>query len=428
MLSMLRNCRESLYYSGAGLCCRALGEEIAGKNMLAAAAQPVAFTGRSTAGLAFPPEFDLLLACCASCVEEHPDRVPEALSPRLDWERVLQLADQHGVVPHVYLRLSAAQGLLPAQMLNRLRQRYEANARQALWLTRELLRILEHLHSRGIAALPYKGPVLAEFLYGNVLQRQFGDLDIIVRASDVVCAKAAVRALGYEPSLTLTAKQEQAYLQSGYEYAFDSSHGRNLLEIQWQILPRFYAVNFDMDGLLQRAQSLTVSGHPLQTLGMEDLVLVLSAHAAKHAWIQLSWLCDLVRLAEGKPVRWEVVQQQAERLGIERIVKASFLLAHKLLGAEIPAALQAPGNQAESLTAQVLPILGGREEINPESIPYFKLMLSSRERRRDRLRFLWRLAVTPGIGEWSAIRLPSPLFPLYRGVRTVRLATRLFAG
>jgi putative nucleotidyltransferase-like protein len=400
--------------------------------MSSAAAQPVAFYGSSTTGApgcAHSPEFDLLLACCSdSLKQEQTDRVPEALSRQLDWDRVLKLAEHHGVIPHVYVRLSSTPGLVPVPALDRLRQPYEANARQGLWLTRELLRILEHLKARGIAALPYKGPALAEFLYGNILQRQFGDLDILVHTPDVAPAKAAVRELGYEHSLALTPKQEQSYLQSGYEYTFDSPHGRNLLEIQWQVLPRFYAVDFDMDGLFERAQSLTLSGHTLQTLGMEDLVLVLCAHAAKHAWIQLSWLCDLARLVQAKPVRWEVVQKQAECLGIERIVKASFLLAHKLLGVEIPAALQAQGNQAEFVAARVLPILCGGEEINPESIPYFKLMLESREHRSDRLRFLWRLAVTPGIGEWTAVRLPPPLFPLYRGVRAFRLAARLFAG
>jgi len=157
-------------------------------------------------------------------------------------------------------------------------------------------------------------------------------------------------------------------------------------------------------------------------------VLVLCAHAAKHAWIQLSWLCDLARLVQSKPVQWEVVQQQAESLGIERVVNASFLLAQQLLGVDTPALLQTRTNQVESLTARILPVLCGGKEISPESIPYFKMMMESRERRSDRLRFLWRLAVTPGIGEWSAVRLPSPLFPLYRGVRAVRLAARLFAS
>ena len=396
--------------------------------MSPAAPQPAAFTGSRTPGHTFSPEFDLLLACCSdSRYGPHTDRLLELLSQPIDWDRILQLAEHHGVVPHVYVRLSDAQDSVPAPALDRLRQRYEANARQALWLTRELFRILEHLGARGISALPYKGPVLAGLLYGDVVQRQFGDLDLFIHAADVPRAKAAVLELGYQHGLGLTARQKRAYLQSGYEYTFDSSYGRNLLEMQWQVLPRFYAVDFDINGLFQRAQALAVSGRTLQTLGREDLVLVLCVHAAKHAWIQLSWLCDLARLAESQPIRWENLQREAKRLGIERVVSVSFQLAHRLLGAEIPPPLQAEADQTKSLANQILPILSGGTEINPESIPYFKLMMDARERGRDRFRFLWRLAVTPGIGEWSAVRLPAALFPLYRGVRAVRLAGRLFS-
>ena len=60
-----------------------------------------------------------------------------------------------------------------------------------------------------------------------------------------------------------------------------------------------------------------------------------------------------------------------------------------------------------------------------ESVAYFRLMLRLRERRSDRVRFLQRLAFTPGPNEWQAIRLPAPLFPLYRLVRLSRLAARM---
>jgi hypothetical protein len=52
-------------------------------------------------------------------------------------------------------------------------------------------------------------------------------------------------------------------------------------------------------------------------------------------------------------------------------------------------------------------------------------MMRLRERKADRLKFLQRLALTPGPNEWSAVRLPAPLFPLYRVVRLSRLAARL---
>ena len=52
-------------------------------------------------------------------------------------------------------------------------------------------------------------------------------------------------------------------------------------------------------------------------------------------------------------------------------------------------------------------------------------MLCLRERSGDRWRFGSRLLFTPGLGEWSLVKLPEPLFPLYRGVRLLRVSGRL---
>src|SRR5256712_14211076 len=69
-------------------------------------------------------------------------------------------------------------------------------------------------------------------------------------------------------------------------------------------------------------------------------------------------------------------------------------------------------------------LLSQEENLDPESVSYFRLMMDARERWQDRARFLGRLAVTPTVGEWSAIGLPEPLLPLYRAVRFFRLARR----
>jgi hypothetical protein len=60
-----------------------------------------------------------------------------------------------------------------------------------------------------------------------------------------------------------------------------------------------------------------------------------------------------------------------------------------------------------------------------ESVAYFRLIGKLRERWRDRARFSARLLLTPGPGEWAAVRLPQPLFPLYRLVRLARVASKI---
>ena len=375
----------------------------------------------------FSRELDLILACCGDdSGGRFSARIQEILRHGVAWERLVQLAHHHGLVPLVFRRLSGEMDTTPSSGLEALRQQDIANAHRTLWLTLELLNIHRHLQARGLEVLPYKGPVLAETLYGNVALRQFSDLDLLIRSDDLPTIKEALADLGYEPGLRLAQAAERDYLKSGYEYTFDGARGRNLLEIKWQILPRFYAIGFDVNDFFERAVVVTIEGQKLRTLCDQDLMLVLCVHAAKHAWKQISWLCDIVQLARSRALDWLALNARAESLGITRIVAVTFLLAHKLLGASLPAQLGTEKDAgAEVLAMRIVHLIVGEEEFDPESMAYFRLMMELRERRRDRFSFWWRLLFTPGAGEWSAVRLPGALFPLYRVVRICRLAGRL---
>jgi hypothetical protein len=395
---------------------------------------PEATNLRAAQVFAYDSEFDLLVACCTassgqdSSDERYADRIRDILSRPLNWERMLRLVDHHRVVPQVYGALSTFSRLVPARQFDALRLRYQDNARKALWFTGELVRILNHLESLGIKALPCKGPVLAQTLYREVTWRQFGDLDILILPADVPKAKAAMIDLGYKPGIKLAPHQELAYIETGYEYSFNSSAGGNLLELQWQIVPRFYSIDIDVAGLFEKADEINLAGRPVRTLRPQDLLLVLCIHAAKHAWVQLSGLCDIAQLVTFQQFDWNAIQDKASQLGIERILNLNLLLAHKLLDAPLPPAIQEllPKDQPTTILADdILRIIERSVHYDTESIAYFRLMMQLRERWQDRARFLWRLASTPGLSEWSVVQLPKHLSPLYRLVRVHRLAKRL---
>ncbi len=375
----------------------------------------------------FSAELDLILACCGNQSGGGASaRIRQILRHGVDWERLISLAHHHGLVPPLYRRLSTEMDATHSPGLEVLRRKDESNTHRALWLTVELLHICRHLQARGLEVLPYKGPVLAEALYGNVALRQFSDLDLLIRSEDLPRIKVALAELGYAPGLRLAQAAERDYLKSGYEYTFDGARGRNLLEIKWQVLPRFYAIGFDVGDFFHRAVVITIEGQKLRTLCDQFLMLVLCVHAAKHCWRQISWLSDIVQLARSRALDWVALRSEAERLGIVRIVTLTFMLAHELLGAELPAQFGAEKDAIpENLTQRILGLILSEEEFDPETIAYFRLMTELRERRRDRVSFCWRLLVTPGAGEWSAVQLPRPLFPLYRAVRVFRLAGRL---
>ena len=378
---------------------------------------------------ALEPEWSLLRAACSDGNgQQKLDSLRKRLLSPIRWKILFDLADRHGVQPLLSQALLSAPELIPSEQTSALKQAFQTNLHKSLLLSRELIRIVDRLSGMEIDVMPYKGLAVAEAIYGDIALRQSGDIDLMIHARDLPRIREAVRELGYTPHAPLSEAEERAYLKSGYEFAFDGTAGPNLLEVQWAIQPSFYAVDFDMDGLFQRAVTATVAGCPMKTPCIEDLFVVLSLHAAKHVWGRLIWLCDLARIINLPKLNWSQIASQATELGVVRILRVTVVLANRLLDAAIPeeAENDLPQDPAAlRLADEIQQHIASEAAYDVESLAYFRLMLDLRERPADRLRFLSRLVFTPGPGEWAAVRLPRPLFPLYRFVRLFRLAAKL---
>jgi hypothetical protein len=349
----------------------------------------------------------------------------------IDWEAVLRLGDEHGTSSLMYRNLSRLSDVAPPFVLAALRQGYEKNVHKSLFLARELIRILDCLDALAIEAIPYKGVVLSEVYYGDMALRRSGDMDLFVRRPDVARIKRAVRELSYTERVPIPEDAEEDFIASGYECSFNSPAGQGLLELQWALQPRFYAVDFDMDGLFERAVNVTVAGRRVKTPSAEDLLLVLSVHAAKHVWERLIWLCDIAQILKQENLNWDWVEVRAKEFGIERIVRTTLRLANRLLATPIPEPIEKSilaDHAALAFAEEIAAALAAGVSYDAQQLSYFRLMMRLRERKADRLRFLARLTFTPGPGEWEAVRLPRLLFPLYRVVRLARLAARFARG
>ncbi|MGB6386453.1 MAG: nucleotidyltransferase family protein [Terriglobales bacterium] len=374
-------------------------------------------------------EFDLLCAVtCAELAPEWRNRLADWNLSTLDWAEFLRMAEHHGVMPLAARNLiEHARRLLPE--INRaLRLAYEANLRRSLWFAAELVRIMKHLECSQLRAVPYKGPLLAQSLYGDPGLRSFSDLDLLISPAEFERAKQALAEIGYRPSADFTRAVERFLLRKGYERSFDSAAGKNLVELQWALLPYFYAVDLRVEDLLARAGSTVVSGCEVPCLTPEDSLVVLCLHAAKHLWTRLIWLADIAETLRTQTIDYSVVFSQARALGLARILGVSFWLVKNVLRTGIPK----PAEEMIAADPRV-PVLG-REfaerlargaSYDFESTEYFRLIMKLRERRRDRWRYFWRLIWTPGTGDIAAMRLPEVLFPLYRILRIGRLLRRL---
>jgi len=197
----------------------------------------------------------------------------------------------------LYSLTQGMRGSMPCDVQHVLEQAfYRCVAENTLCLNQ-----LEHLQpalSRtGTSLLLLKGAALAQTLYGESAQRQFGDIDLAVPVENVPACRKALIELGYVPSLV--EQQPGALLAHRNQELFEPPHPyRAMLELHWHILDvPYYLQHVPMDWFWKNTDSLLVAGEPFQVLNPEANLIYLPAHLALHHRFQrLHSLFDLALL------------------------------------------------------------------------------------------------------------------------------------
>jgi len=377
--------------------------------------------------LAHRPEVDLLLCCARTHLSsEKVDQIRALLHSQMDWPYLLRMAGAHGMIPLLYMHLQKnSPDLIPQTIRDQLRNHFLANAGHNLILTEELLKLLHLFETNGIPAVPYKGPLLAGSVYGDLALRTFGDLDIVVPRQDFKRAKALLLSQEYRPDLSLTPELEIALVQSDFECRFVRDDGKITVDFQWgepKDLP--YPMNFELFwGGLEKAP---LGGRMVSTFSPGDLVLILSMHGAAHCWERLNWICDLAELIRAHPrIDWKGVIDRAERLGWRRILFLGLFLAHDLLQTILPEEIweKIRGDPSvQSLANQVREILFGDKNAPIGTLERSLFYLKMMERFQDRIGYCLRMAFHPTVVDWEIFPLPRPLFFFYHLIHPLRVA------
>jgi hypothetical protein len=174
-----------------------------------------------------------------------------------------------------------------------------------------------------------------------------------------------------------------------------------------------------------RAVEVDLGGRAIRTFAPEDALIFLSVHAAKDFWQKLVWVADIAELIQSDPrMNWPAVMQRARELGAQRMLHVSLALARDLFDAKLPmevaATVQADAGAAPAATWASQNFLLAEPQT-----------LSSRARFHFRRKMAqgffagWRyslgLALAPAEDDWTTVRLPRPLAPLYVLLRPLRL-------
>ncbi len=287
----------------------------------------------------------------------------------------------------------------------------------------------------GIRAVPYKGPALAQSVYGDVSLRPFGDLDISILERDVLKAHDLIRCLGYEVVSEMETDDlaEHIRISPDCELQLKRPDGV-MVELHWRFARRSAHIGQDPAPFLWRFETIELGGTQVRSLSLEAYFMILSMHATKHKWGQLKLICDIAEILGRSDVDWSYLVRDANALGLRRMLAVGTLLAEDPLGAAVPAELARGLKIDQTARAVAAQIRGGLFE-EPDGYWHepadLRFERNIRERLRDRAvlgcQELWD-NLHPSDRDRRFVALPESLSSLYYLVRPIRWAWEKMGG
>jgi len=325
------------------------------------------------------------------------------LFPAVDWHRLLLLAEEHGVPGQLAACLNDSNApAVPAEIKQTLVENRRAQNFLTLRLTAELFRLLQLFSAQGISALAIKGPVLAAQAYGDSSVRSYGDLDLLVRQPDIRRATELMIGSGYQAAVSPSA------IDAGKipgQYLFSKPDAKLLVELHNDLTLRYFPRPLPIEDFFARQILVRLDAHEVTAPCVEDELVLICIHGAKHFWERLSWIADVAGLVLRQTnIEWERAASSARRVQAEHLLHAGLHLAVDVLHAELPEAVSSrmrKDTAAAKLAARVLRWLPAAGYAPPSLFERAAFRLRMRGSFLAAPAYLLRLSLSPTEEDWQ---------------------------
>lgn len=350
-------------------------------------------------------QLDLLLGLARNCFGENNIPTDLIFNQDASAKALLELARFHKL-PNLVLEQYSAN---PAYSRS-----YADQTAQFLALTAESLRVYQEFQRQKISVALLKGTALAHLLYQKPHLRQFSDIDLLIKPHQFEISCSALEYLGYRPLVILSPKKLAHELKTQHAITFRHTSLGIELDLHWSLVQTQFAIRFEMEDVFRNLETIEVMKAPVETLGIIDTLLFISAHSSKSYWLLLRDSLDFM-LAQNK-----LSQESTNRLiekafasGQEILLAVSVEVARSLLRVEPnPILLQfATGiPRASSLTRTLISAFNGERSLSEWELAKIDFQLKSK--LRDKISYTMGRIFTPHEQDWNS-SIPEGLFFLH---------------
>jgi hypothetical protein len=148
-----------------------------------------------------------------------------------------------------------------------------------------------------------------------------------------------------------------------------------------------------------------IDGRAVPTLSIEDELVLICIHGAKHFWERLMWIADVAALISKNPLDWDKATSVAHEVGAEKILRLGLRLAMDVAGATVPDQLAAQVRADSSttrLTAQIVKRLAAADSRKMGVVERAAFRVKMRGGFWNGLAYLVRLSLSPTEEDWVA--------------------------
>lgn len=247
----------------------------------------------------------------------------------------MSLAHSHGIFPLVYRTIKRYDHLLSEENQVSMKTRYINIIKQNLLMTSELIKVMKLINQSNINAITFKGPILSHMAYGDLVSRQYVDLDILVNINDINSVQKLLKDNNYEELHNLDEYQKENLKELVHDIAFvNKTNGINV-ELHWTLTSSEFFIDLEKLEYLKNIKKYNINNNEINIFSNEKLFIYLCVHGYKHLWERIEWLVDIYYLIEKENIDLENVIKLSKLIDADRIVLSTLIICENLFDLDI---------------------------------------------------------------------------------------------
>jgi hypothetical protein len=258
-----------------------------------------------------------------------------------DWDRLISIAEFHGIKPIFYYNLKQyAADLVSEQMKKKIDNYFQLSHLHSHFQLQESEKIVTRFQESQIDVLLLKGPTLAQRIYGDINLRKSNDIDIFISPDKIDEADQILSDMGYtqfSKIADLSSFGKRSFLWIARQFPYKKNDGLFNLDVHTAIMPPGYSSQRDFNTYFERSDRIQIGSKTLPVLGIEDLLEVLSYHGTKNRWEKMKYFSDIAALIQSDSyLDWEKLILRTSESDSRKIVFQALFLANKVCNVPLP--------------------------------------------------------------------------------------------